>query len=654
MILERTFGYLLTLSILLTGSVPLLSQDPASDDQDPSANASGQPIDLQEASIERLVNDLGLDRIPAIRLIEYREEFGPIRSFYELHYIEGFSPSRIERIKENAHLQEASTGEKRKFKDAIQRSRRSFRIRWKRDLPQRNGYRNGRFLGSPDAMLGQFRWEIPGYGGIGLSAEKDAGEPWLDPNTKLPDASGGHLEIGEHGVLERLVVGNLRTTSGGGLLMSGGSNFSGQRLPESGPLFRIAPFTGSPERSPMRGGGIKLRKKGFRAGLLYSRRERSARIDTMDGSPFLRTLYRDGLHRRPERLAKKGAWVRDDMVAHLGYRGGSHSVSSSLHYGRASHERAPPRWIREYPQRRGRTEKGLELHYRGNAGRERWELSVASDEKGRKAYSGAFSSFPHDDLFLWFNIQGAEWGFAPYHSGSSRDGRPFVSLRMGGEKSLGPGWRMRSNFRLLYRQWPYFQRKGPGSDRSLRTRFIHQRGTDEELRIGLRYTARERDERGRYDRPVRSHTEERLQSDLNWDGKLGPELQSRIRVQGHHDLQGSSEPGVLFSHDLIREWEERGMKAYWRIAYFEAPDYETRNYAYENDLLYAFSIPLYYRTGMRSYLLARVELSDRITLEGKVGLWAYLDPEDGRIGSGAMSTEGPYRSDLGLQLRGSF
>ena len=39
-----------------------------------------------------------------------------------------------------------------------------------------------------------------------------------------------------------------------------------------------------------------------------------------------------------------------------------------------------------------------------------------------------------------------------------------------------------------------------------------------------------------------------------------------------------------------------------RLQYFETDDYNSRIYAYENDLLYSFSIPVFYDKGFRYYL----------------------------------------------------
>ena len=67
--------------------------------------------------------------------------------------------------------------------------------------------------------------------------------------------------------------------------------------------------------------------------------------------------------------------------------------------------------------------------------------------------------------------------------------------------------------------------------------------------------------------------------------------------------------------DLLIKPKNSPLSATARIALIDTDDFESRIYAFENDLLYRFRIPAYYGQGYRSYLNLRYRTTRRLTLE---------------------------------------
>jgi len=89
-----------------------------------------------------------------------------------------------------------------------------------------------------------------------------------------------------------------------------------------------------------------------------------------------------------------------------------------------------------------------------------------------------------------------------------------------------------------------------------------------------------------------------------------------------------------------------------RIAYFHTDSYNTRIYAYENDVLYASSFPLYYQKGWRFYNNVRYRIGQGIDVWAKVSAFYY--PGLASIGSGLDVIQGNLKSEIKLQLRFQF
>lgn len=82
---------------------------------------------------------------------------------------------------------------------------------------------------------------------------------------------------------------------------------------------------------------------------------------------------------------------------------------------------------------------------------------------------------------------------------------------------------------------------------------------------------------------------------------------------------------------------------------FKTDSYETRLYAYENNVLYASSFPAYYQKGWRGYINLRYKISRNLDLWGRyAGTW--LGNEE-TIGSGLDLIEGNKKTEVTLQVR---
>ena len=89
-----------------------------------------------------------------------------------------------------------------------------------------------------------------------------------------------------------------------------------------------------------------------------------------------------------------------------------------------------------------------------------------------------------------------------------------------------------------------------------------------------------------------------------------------------------------------------------RLALFDTYDYNSRIYAYENDLLYNFSVPALYNRGTRFYLNVRYTGIRNLSIEGRYAITDYSNVET--IGSGLEEINGSKRSEIKAQLKYTF
>ena len=89
-----------------------------------------------------------------------------------------------------------------------------------------------------------------------------------------------------------------------------------------------------------------------------------------------------------------------------------------------------------------------------------------------------------------------------------------------------------------------------------------------------------------------------------------------------------------------------------RLQYFETDGYSSRLYAYENDVLYSFSISVFYGKGYRYYFNLNYDITRKLTVWAKVAQSIY--PNQTKIGSALDEINKNYKTDVKLQLLYKF
>ena len=125
-------------------------------------------------------------------------------------------------------------------------------------------------------------------------------------------------------------------------------------------------------------------------------------------------------------------------------------------------------------------------------------------------------------------------------------------------------------------------------------------------------------------------------------------LKSRIEyINFKYDDKVST--GFLMFQDVVYSFKKIPLKLYGRYAIFDTDDYDSRIYAYENDLLYVFSIPSYYYKGIRTYIMAKYKFGRKVDLWIRWGMFAYQNVDS--ISSGLEQINGRRKSDVKIQLK---
>jgi hypothetical protein len=86
-----------------------------------------------------------------------------------------------------------------------------------------------------------------------------------------------------------------------------------------------------------------------------------------------------------------------------------------------------------------------------------------------------------------------------------------------------------------------------------------------------------------------------------------------------------------------------------RWQYFETDGYNSRLYAYENDVLYSYSIPVFFDKGCRYYFTVNCDLTKKLSCWFRWAQTVYRDKD--LVGSGPDEISGSRKTEVKVQFR---
>ena len=129
-------------------------------------------------------------------------------------------------------------------------------------------------------------------------------------------------------------------------------------------------------------------------------------------------------------------------------------------------------------------------------------------------------------------------------------------------------------------------------------------------------------------------------------------MRSRVEFSYYRKAGEPSEIGWMGYHDVIYKPMAARSSGNMRLAVFNTPSYQSSIYAFENNVLYAYSFPVYHNRGLRTYVNIRYRFWQKMDFWLRYATFIYRGVEE--VGTGLNTISGNQRSELTLQLRLQF
>jgi len=640
-----------------------------------------QPLNLNAAEREELRQLVFLNDVQIRNLLDYRKKYGQFYTIYELKEIEGFGRNTIEKIAPFVML--APYQRSRITASSLLHGRHELVLRYRRRLTSAAGYRipddslqlagnTGSFyLGDPNSYYLRYAYKVRNKLSLGFLAGKDPGEPFFGMARGVSPTLAGHVEMPagfDHysfhaclentGIIRTLVAGDFRAQFGQGLTLWTGMSYSGGSDPSALKRYApgIRPGTSSSEGNTLRGAAATLQWRRIDISAFYSRNMIDANISSGDGTGMgavVTSMPEGGYHRTISELSKRKVLLREVYGANLllnldrlrtGITLACNAFGLPVYGGDEpanvyafSGDRTLAAGI-SYDLLLKKTNLFGEFSMSRNGG---WALLNGITHT--TASGSVFGMLVREYRPAYQNPMAGAAGRRD-NNANDRGVKMMAEVPLPKKISLQWSTELYSHPWLTYRM----VNAGRGSEHILK--LLYRPGAAGEL--SLRYRFRSDQQKSSSNRSWIDSLLTRSRHELKGAARFPVSASLSLGCQAAWNLQKSDKKknsGSLLHIDMHYHPLSIPLKWTFRYALFHTTDYNNRIYAYENDLLYASSMPAYYGKGTRVYAMVWYGLSQHFDIWLKFSLTCYTDRDV--TGSGTEEAPGNMVPETKVQLR---
>lgn len=637
---------------------------------------SERPLNLNAATRDDLERLVILDDIAINSLLKHREDNGKLLSILELQGIKGFSLNVIRTIMPFVTVSEQGAA-RFSLRDMWKEGRHELVVRYERTIEEKKGYSeiedsvlaespNSRYLGSPDKVWARYRFQFSNRVSWGVTMEKDAGEEFFTGTQKQGfDFYSAHLFVRNIGVLKALALGDYQAQFGQGLTFFSGLGFgkSANGVGVKRNAQGLRPYTSVDENRFLRGGaatfgiGKRVDVTGFISYKSVDASVFSTENDTLtEAEEAFSSIFSSGFHRTPGELAKKHAV--DELIygGNVNYRYKRLQVGVtgvSYHFSKPF-TRSPGIYNANEFSGTQNSNFGLDYSYIYRNFNFYGELSMSQNLGFATTHGVLMTLDPKVTVAAMVRHLEADYQ-AVYANAVTENSRMNNETGYYLGVSLNPfkGWYLTGFFDLFRFPWLRYQANSPSYGYEGIAQLSYR--PDRNLEIYFRFRQKNRQINVSAEdnlEPLRFIEDEiRTSYRLHLGYRLSKawSLRSRVEYSRYRRGEGEVEQGFMVYQDIIFKPMSFPVSFSTRLAYFDTETYNARIYAFENDVLYAYSFPAYYYKGMKAYINVRYDITRNISLWFRISNLFYSDRPT--IGSGLEEIDGKHRTDVKVQLR---
>lgn len=618
------------------------------------------PINLNNTTPEELKTLIFLSPLQISNFFNHIKENGEFTDVLELQTIDAFDIKTVQCLIPFVTLNQTTEYEKLNFGNLLKYSDNDLVFRFGRILEQQKGFTDlpgNRYLGSPERFQARYRYHYSSIVSAAITFDKDAGEKL---SGKPFDFFSGNIAVFKLGVFKKIVAGDYTLQFGQGLTLWSGFSFG--KGPDVTSVAKkdlgLKPYTSANEYSFFRGISATINIiKNIDFTPFVSFRNLDASQDlNQDGDLVQATVNQTGLHRTPSEVQNKNSLSQQIYGAAIQYTKNDFGFGVIAYQSKYGNNFIIQSAVYDKFSFTGNTLTNIGGYYNYTL-----KNIYFFGEAGKSLNSGF--AYVNGALISLSSIVSASVVYRNY----SRDYHNFFNQAVSesseaiNEKGFYAGFNITPNKRWMfsfygdYFQFPWLKYRvdAPSNGYEILGQVVYT--PSKTFKILARFKTENKQQNTDLEVPINflDHVKkEGYRLEMSWQHNKSWSFQSRAEVSQYKKGDASREFGYLIYQDVDYSPIFSRITGNLRIAYFNTPSYNSRIYAYEDDVLYSFAFGMYSGKGIRSYLNLKFNLAKKLNVWARYAIFYYKEVET--VGSYLDEIQGNKKSELKIQLRYQF
>jgi len=620
------------------------------------------PINLNNADESDLMELKIINGLQIQNLFSYRNLLGKFINIYELQAVPGWNIFMIKKILPYVTVND----EPKLFTSLTSRLKsgeKSVLARITQTLERSKGYLLDRnitknyYPGSPQKLFIRYKYSFKNLLQYGVTAEKDAGEQFFKGAQKTGfDFYSAHFFVKDVGVIKSLALGDFIVNFGQGL-----TQWMGLAFKKSADVLNIKrqqdvlrPYNSAGEIFFHRGAGISLQKKFLQATAFVSYRKVDANfvVDTLNNEDFVSSLQTSGYHRTKSEVADKNIQRQVTFGGNVSFtKNNFHAGLNGVHYNFKYPINKSDGLYNKYALS-GNSWGNYSIDYSYTFNNMHFFGEAATTERYDKAFINGLLISTDAKVDMSFLYRKISKGYQSLYTNAFTESTfPTNENGFYAGISINPSdvFRIDAYTDLYNFPWLKYRVDKPstGNDYLLQVTYKPNKQTEIYSRYHSERKAINYNPAELVLNPVLIRPKQNWRSQLSYKLNTTVTFRTRAEIQWYDKKGVAPEQGFLMYADIIYKPLQKPYSGNIRLQYFETDSYNSRIYAYENDVLYSFSIPAFYGKGYRYYLNLNYDITRKISIWLRTAETIY--PDKNFIGTGLDEIKGNKKTEVKLQ-----
>lgn len=668
---------------MINQNIELLSEQLQSEDGDLSSltdtwnHYRNHPINLNRARREELEELQLLTDIQINNLFKHRAKNGNLINIYELQSVDGFDLVSIKKLLPFVYVSDNFNSAHFSAREMFKDGKHEFVVRYQTIAEPQAGYNvsdsvkaikpNSYYLGDANRYFARYTFQYNNNVSFAIAGEKDAGEEFFKGSQQQGfDFYTGHIAIRNIRVVKTFVVGDYQATFGQGLTIWQGFAFGKSASPMNVKRYGVGikPYRSFDENRFFRGAAGTVRLKRFEITGLVSHKKIDANTtlgDTLESGEIdvvgVSSLQLGGLHNTNSLVEDKGTITQTLLGGNVSYNHKSLHVGATVQNMNLSEEliKSPTLYNQFDFQGRHNFVGGLDYNYVFKNANLFGEYAMSIN--GGKAFCQGIIVALDPKLTFTAHYRHFQKNFQNlFGNAISENTLPQneQSLYVGMEAKIFKTLTFSVYLDQYKFGWLQFGKSAPSTGRDIFTQlnYTPSKKIDMYFRFRHRTKFENSDEDNLYDYLV-PYVQYNYRYNLS--AQLTPDIKFKSRLEYTHVDKASDpdEDGVALVQDLIYKKMKFPFTLTLRYAVFDTKSYDSRVYAYENDVLYGYSVPALYYKGHRAYFIVNWDITRNFEIWLRVASTVY----DNRsvISPGSLNEiDSNHKTEIKVQARLKF